>query len=51
MTKECQEKREHEENFAAITREYSTARQALECLLKDCGFPYEQSNLTPWGLS
>ena len=50
-TKKCQENREHEEDFATITNEYSTARQALECILRDCGFQYEQSNFSAWGYS
>lgn len=48
-TKHCQERREHEENFATITNEYSTARQALECILRDCGFDFKQSNFGMWG--
>jgi len=44
-TKECQEKCDHEEDFAVITNEYSTARQALDCMLRDCGFNTMQSTL------
>ena len=50
-TKKCQESREHEEDFATITSQYSTARQALDCLLQDCGFQYNQSNFSIWGFS
>lgn len=37
-TKKCQEDSIQEEDFAEISKKYSTARQALDLLLFDCGF-------------
>jgi hypothetical protein len=44
-TKECQEKGIKEEDFAVITKKYSTAKQALDCILHECGFRSEQQIL------
>jgi hypothetical protein len=48
-TKECQESGTHEEDFAIVTDKYTTARQALECLIRDCGFETKQASLSVFG--